>query len=76
MHFDVFQKILSCLTLPLSLLSFQRLQFVHQKNNIHRCSGCKRMWIALIWEVTASGICLNINAESDGEIIMADGFGY
>lgn len=34
------------------------------------------MWIALIWEVTAPGISLNINAESNGEIIMADGFGY
>lgn len=34
------------------------------------------MWIALIWEVTAPGICLNINAELDGEIIMADVFGY
>lgn len=34
------------------------------------------MWIALIWEVTAPDVCLNINAELDGEIIMADGLGY
>lgn len=32
------------------------------------------MWIAFIWEMTAPGVCLHINGESGGGIIMADVF--